>query len=61
MTEDAISDVITASIKGFSSTSTKAAMTYNVAPCIVQQRLLQVMDPQSSRISPNSVLNPQQE
>ncbi len=61
ITEDAISDAITTSIKIFPSTLTEAAMTYNVAPCIVQQRLFEVIGSQSSRWLPHRALNPQQE
>ncbi len=43
MTENVISDAITEWIKDFSSTPTEVAMTYNVAPRIVQRRFLQQM------------------
>ena len=36
ITEDAISDAITALNKGFYSTLTKAAKAYNAVPCTVQ-------------------------
>ena len=39
MTEDAISDAITALNKGFYSTPTEATKAYNVAPRTVQQSL----------------------
>ena len=60
MTEDAISDVITALNEGFYSTPTEAAKAYNVAPRTVQQRL-QGMSSRSSQTPPNRALNPQQE
>ena len=60
MTEDAISDAITALNEGFYSTPTEAAKAYNVAPCTVQRKL-QGMSSQSSRTSSNRALNSQQE
>ena len=60
MTEDAISDAITALNEGFYSTPTKAAKAYNVAPCTLQQRL-QGMGSQSSQTTPNRALNLEQE
>lgn len=60
MIEDTISDFITALNKGFYSTSTKAAKTYNFAPHMVQQRL-QGISSQSSQTPPNRIQNPQQD
>ena len=60
MTENAISDAITALNEGFYSTPTKAAKAYNVAPRTVQRKL-QGMGSRSSQTPPNRALNPQQE
>ncbi len=60
MTEDAISDAITALNEGFYSTPTEAAKVYNVAFFTVQRRL-HGMGSQSSWTLPNRALNPQQE
>ncbi len=60
MTEDAISNAITALIKDFSSIPTEAVMIYKVVSHIVQQKLLQVMGSQNSRKSSNRSFNPQQ-
>ncbi len=60
MTENAISDAISALNEGFYSTPTKAAKSYNVAPRTVQRRL-QGMSSRSSQTPPNRAHNPQQE
>lgn len=60
MTEDVISNAITTLNKGFYFIFTKVAKAYNVAPCMVQQRL-QEMGSQSSQTLSNYALNLQQE
>ena len=60
MTENEISDAITALNEGFYSTPTAAAKAYNVAPLTIQRRS-QGMGSRSSRTPPNRALNPEQE
>ena len=60
MTENAISDAITALNKGFYSTPTAAAKSHNVAPRTVQRRV-QGMGSRSPRTPLNRALNPEKE
>lgn len=59
MTEDAISDTISAFNKGFYPTPTAAAKAYNIAPRTVQQRVKR-MGSRSPQTSSNRALNLEQ-